>query len=247
MGRIVPISTKTNSTNNSSLNKNISENFNGIWWCLTLLSLPPFSFPHLCWRKRNWVLGELAHSSLLPCYFPLWLVVLRTLLWYWWAISGTLLPCSAVTFLLHTLKRRMCKSKAVQQKMGLETFLEHYQLSTLPSPGRRQAQHMLSTNFEGLFTFFSYSLFQSFYWCSLKFLSPWELLPSAVLLLSNSSNTRVQFSSISSGAWVLDWFVEDKWKEQLQMGFCAIRALNSLSSWLCVRLYLKGGRVGYEP
>ena len=158
------------------------------------------------------------------------------------------LLCSAVPFLLHTQKRRMCKSKAVQQRMGPEPFVERYQLSPLASPGRRQTQHMLSKNhFEALFTFFSSSLYQSFYWGALNFLSPWELFPSAALLLSNFSNTRVQFSSISSRAWVLDWFVEDKWKEQLQMVFCAIRALNTLPSWLCVRFYLKGGRVGYEP
>lgn len=113
--------------------------------------------------------------------------------------------CSAVTFLLHSLKRRMCKSKAVQQRMGPETFVEHYQLSPLDSPGRGQAQPMLSTNyFEALFTFFSSSFYQCFYWGALKFLSPWELFPSAALLLSNCSNTRVQFSSISSRAWVLD-------------------------------------------
>lgn len=61
------------------------------------------------------------------------------------------LLCSAVTFLLHATKRRMCKSKAVQQRMGPETFVEHLQLSPLASLGRRWAQHMLSTNHSSCF------------------------------------------------------------------------------------------------
>lgn len=114
------------------------------------------------------------------------------------------------------------------------------------SPGWIQAQDMLSKNHsEALWIFFS-SLSVS-YWDAVKFLSPWVFFPCAALQLSNCSNTRVQFNSISSRAWVFDRFVEDKWKEQLQMGFCAIRALNSLPSWLCVRSYLKEGWVGYEP
>lgn len=188
--------------------------------------------------KREWVLGDV-HSSFLSCCFPR-------------AGSPHLLPepCLVLSALLgsdipaaHTEHRNVQVKGSAIENGAWEVCGAS---PALTSSGWRQAQHMLSTNHsEALCRFFS-SL-SVFYWDAVKFLSPWVLFPCAALQLSNCSNTRVQFNSSSSRAWVLGWFVEDKWKEQLQMGFCAARVLNSLPSWLCIRSYLSEGWVGYEP
>lgn len=190
-----------------------------MWRWLTLLSLPPFSFPYLCWRRKI----EFWENLLMITFSLAASPVLGSLLCCCWAVPGALF--FAVQW--HSRCTHWTEECASQRQCNREWGWEVCGASpALPtSPGWRQAQHMMSTiRSEALCTFFS-SL-SVFYWDAVKFLSPWVLFPCAALLLSNCSNTRVQFSSLSSRAWVLDWFVEDKWKEQLQMGFCAIRALN---------------------
>lgn len=142
--------------------------------------------------ERNGVLGELAHNSLLSCYFPTWPVVLITPF-----VSHLGALCFALQWLSCCTHWRTCKSRAAQQGMGLETLVEHPQLSPPTSPGR-PAEHKPLWGSLDIFLFFI-SLFTQVLWSVLVLGNYFHLQPCywAIAVIPESSLAHQELGSLT--------------------------------------------------